>query len=1278
MGAQLQSELSFLSGGGEMGERIRRADWSKTPLGPAQHWPKSLRTCVRIILTSRQPMFVWWGRDLINLYNDAYKAIVGGKHPEALGQPASLVWREIWDQVGPRAESAIRNNSGTYDEALLLIMERNGYREETYYTFSYSPVPNDEDTTGGLICANTDDTQRIIGERQLAALRELAANMVGSRDAADAFLRGAQALETDRRDLPFALIYSVDADEKTAVLQSRSGIADGHPAAPRTLDLTSPAFAHARLALRSQQAQIVDNLTALYRELPRGPWDKAPTQAAVVPIPRSGQTGRAGLLVAALNPYRLFDDGYRRFLDLLAGQIAGSVATAEAYEAERLRAEALAEIDRAKTAFFSNVSHEFRTPLTLLLGPLEDALRSREQTLAGQNLDTAYRNALRLLKLVNTLLDFSRIEAGRAQATFEPTDLAALTADLASAFRSAFERAGLRFEVSCPPLPEVIFVDHDLWEKIVLNLLSNALKYTFEGSVSIGLVWQDGAAVLSVTDTGTGIPHGELPHLFKRFHRVQGSRARTHEGTGIGLALVHELVRLHGGRISVESQIDRGTRFSIRIPGGRAHLPSAQIAAPRPMSSTATGAAPYVQEAFRWLPECEDDAANDVHEGNFPAADPDIRIMVVDDNADMRSYVSRLLRERWAVVEVADGARALEAALEEPPDLLLTDVMMPQLDGFGLLRALREDERTKTVPVIVLSARAGEEARVEGLEAGADDYLVKPFAARELLARVSTHLQFAQLRAEALDHQRRLQRLLMQAPVAVAVLSGPELRYELANPLYCAIVERPNLVGMAMREAFPELSAHSAIEQLEEAFRSGQPLHVSEQSIPVVRNGATGEGIFSYVAQPIFDDSGKPDALIIAAAEVTESVLARRRLDQLRAAAEQANRAKDEFLSTLSHELRTPLNAMVGWSSLLRAGSVPMNQRDRALEAIERNARVQARLIEDMLDLSRIEQGKLVLSVGPLELVRVMEAALDAVRPAAQAKQIALDPVLDSEATILGDPDRLQQVVWNLLSNAIKFTARGGSVRVALSRKQSHVEILVSDDGQGIAPEFLPHVFDRFRQGDPSYTRTAGGLGLGLTIVRSLVELHGGEVTAHSEGTDQGATFVVRLPLAPLRPPAPARPSWPPPGVAAPPSLDRPPSLEGMRLLIVDDEPETRELLKFVIEECSACVVTAATAEEAFAALQQDAFDLLISDVGMPGEDGYSLIRRVRSLGGAGAALPALALTAYARSEDRTQSLRAGFNMHLAKPIDPAELLLVIETLARTARRARNSSRPPS
>ena len=415
--------------------------------------------------------------------------------------------------------------------------------------------------------------------------------------------------------------------------------------------------------------------------------------------------------------------------------------------------EELARLDELKTAFFANISHEFRTPLTLMLGPLEDSVADGEETLSPrqrERITMAQRNGLRLQKLVNALLDFSRVEAGRIQAVYQPTDLASLTHDLASSFRAACEKAGLKLSIDTPNLSEPVFVDHEMWEKIVLNLVSNAFKFTLQGSIKVELSEEAGHAVLRVADTGTGIPESELPLIFDRFHRVEGARGRTYEGTGIGLALVKELIELHKGEVSVESIVGRGTTFTVRLPFGHAHLPQHRLEAPRTQASTATRAEAFVSEALRWLPDGITAGEPDTpHQPAVPgnATGARARVLLADDNADMRDYLTRLLAGSYEVSAAADGEEALAAARGARPDLILTDVMMPGLDGFGLLEKLRDDPELRGVPVIVLSARAGDEAKVEGLRRGADDYLVKPFSARELLARVAANIELSRTRA---------------------------------------------------------------------------------------------------------------------------------------------------------------------------------------------------------------------------------------------------------------------------------------------------------------------------------------------------------------------------------------------------------------------------------------------------------------------------------------------------------------------------------------------------
>jgi signal transduction histidine kinase len=1162
--ANLSTRFEIDFGEGEMAERIRAFDWSKTPLGPVSAWSPALRTALRIMLANRFPHVLWWGPKYIQFYNDPYIPIPGTKHPDvAFGRPASECWAEIWHVIGPLIDRPFGGGPATWDDDIALEVRRHGYLEESHFVIAYSPVPDEteESGIGGVLATVHEITEKIVAERRVRTLRDLGARLSEAKTAEEACAVAAETFAEDAKDVPFALIYLIDHGGASARLAGTAGISGAEGVAPVEIDLAGSRESVWPLAeaAQSETMGIVERLGEKFAAVPAGPWSDPPHTAAVVPIPSHKAGEPAGVMVLGVSARLKFDDVYGHFFDLVKTQLSNAIANARAYEEEKKRAEALAEIDRAKTAFFSNVSHEFRTPLTLMLGPVEDMLQSgvREisQAAKGQ-LEVVHRNGLRLLRLVNTLLDFSRIEAGRVRASYQATDLAAFTCDLGSVFRAAIERAGMRLVIDCPPLSDPVYVDRDMWEKIVLNLLSNAFKYTLEGEIHVVLRETAGAVELRVRDTGTGISADEMPRLFERFHRVQNARGRTHEGSGIGLALVQELVRLHGGVISAASVMGEGTSFTISVPKGTSHLPAEQIVATRERTTVSNGASPFVEEALRWLPDENGDGERNLAEilpsaealpvpavpRSHGEADSRPRVLIADDNADMRRYVVRLLAERYRVEAFADGEAALETARRMPPDLILTDVMMPRLDGFGLLGEVRSDASLRDTPVIMLSARAGEESRVEGVEAGADDYLVKPFSARELIARVDGHLKMARLRRE--------------------------------------------------RERLLE----------------------SEQ---------------------------------------------RARQD-----AERANRLKDEFLATLSHELRTPLNAILGWSQILERRRDDALTVERGIAAISRSVLAQTQLIEDLLDTSRIISGKLRLERKPVDVADVVAAAVESVMPAANARQILVVKSLDRFAgRVLGDPARLQQVVWNLLTNAVKFTPNGGKVTVTLERRSSQVEITVRDTGVGIAPEFLPMVFERFRQADSSSSRRYGGLGIGLTLVEQLVEMHAGSVRVHSDGEGRGATFTVTLPLYE---PEFGEEQWPRDTEGAPttrPADDA--ALEGIRVLYVDDDPDARELSEKILADRDADVTLATSADEALTVLRTQRPHVLMSDIGLPEVDGYELIRRVRALpADEGGRIPAAALTAFARPEDRRKALRAGYQSHIAKPVMPEELVALVARLA--------------
>jgi PAS domain S-box-containing protein len=748
----------------EVGSDLARVDWTQTPLGPPEQWPQSLQTAVSILLSSRFSMWMAWGPELTFFCNAAYRGdTLGSKYPWALGRPAREVWAEIWEDIGPRIERVLATEQATWDAALLLFLQRSGYPEESYHTFSYSPLRDDAGRTVGILCVVSEDTERVINERRMKTLRDLGSDPSVLLSEEAMLAAAADRLANNQGDLPFTLTYLFDGDG--ARLAAASGIDGTHPAAQARLPKDGAGLWPLDAAARGQTL-VIDLDRAVFGDLPTGGWAEPPTQAMIVPLLQQG-SAPSGFLVAGLNRYRRLDAGYRGFVELVATHLAAEIGSARSFRGQQQRAEELAELDRAKTTFFSNISHEFRTPLSLIMGPVNDLLAHENTDAAARHeLEVVQRNGLRLTKLVNTLLDFSRIEAGRMQASFEPVDLALVTAELASVFRSAVDRAGLDLLVDCAPLDEPVYLDRDMWEKVVLNLLSNALKFTFDGSITVRVGRDAGQAVVSVQDTGIGVPAAEQPRLFERFHRIENVRARSNEGSGIGLALVKELVGLHGGTISADSVEGAGTTFTVRLPFGTSHLSPGTVASGG-ISRGSSSADPYLHEALRWLPSGGEGAAGvegrqvlDTPYTPSGSAGPSARVLVADDNADMREYLARLLVSAgYEVVLAVDGQDALERIRTEQPDLIVSDVMMPRLDGLGLVSALRADSRTAGVPVLLLSARAGQEASIEGLHAGADDYLVKPFAAAELLARVRANVELARLR----NHQARWRTALVDS-----------------------------------------------------------------------------------------------------------------------------------------------------------------------------------------------------------------------------------------------------------------------------------------------------------------------------------------------------------------------------------------------------------------------------------------------------------------------------------------------------------------------------------
>ena len=833
----------------------------------------------------------------------------------------------------------------------------------------------------------------------------------------------------------------------------------------------------------------------------------------------------------------------------------------------------------------------------------------------------------------------------------------------------------------------------------------------------------DGAAILTVTDTGVGIPRRELPRVFERFHRIEGVHGRTHEGSGIGLALVRELARLHGGAATVESIAGAGSTFAVSVPLGHAHLPGSVRGATGARRMTALGPSPYVEEALRWLPDAAPSNEVGAAEAVLPALGrsetgktdpPRARILLADDNADMRGYLGRVLRAQYDVEAVGDGCAALAAARRQAPDLVLADVMMPVMDGFALLREVRGDAALRTVPVLLLSARAGEEARVEGWEAGADDYLVKPFSARELVARVGTHLEMARIRRDAeqvvrqseqrlrtdLDAMTRLQRLgtlfvsqgnlepvlgeIVDAAIAIAEADCGNI--QLLDPV-------TGDLRIAAHRGFEKwwLGSWSSVSTgrgaCGTAMERGQRVVVEDVTTSPIFIGTPAvdvqlrAGVRAVQSTPLMSRSGRPlgmfsthyrrphrpddrtlrllDLLARQAADIVERAYSEAALRDSEERLREADRRKDEFLATLAHELRNPLAPIRTGLELIRLGGGTAASVERVRAVMERQIGHMVRLIDDLLDISRITSGKIQLQRQLVPLSELVDGAVEATRMFVTERRMALAVRIPDTPCLLDvDRTRFVQILSNLLHNAAKFTRPEGRIEVSAETVASgdadrrELVLTVADSGIGIASELLPRVFDLFSQGEAMADSGHGGLGIGLALVRRLVELHGGHVEAHSEGHGRGTQIVIRLPVSDVvSPPVSASPYGEARAVAC-------------RVLIVDDNDDAARTLAVLVKTLGGEAQVANDGPGALSCLTDFQPDIVLLDIGMPGMDGYETCRRLRQTPDGGN-LVVVALTGWGQEDDKQRAADGGFDLHLTKPADPVAVQHLLADLER-------------
>ncbi|OJV14773.1 MAG: hypothetical protein BGO21_18955 [Dyadobacter sp. 50-39] len=993
-----QTTLEFLAGGGEMGRRIREFDWNATALGSPRDWPQSLKTCIRIMLSSKQPIWIGWGQTLLKFYNDAYIDIVRGKHPHALGEPASVVWKDIWKDIEPLLSRAMERDEGTYVESRLLIMERSGFPEETYYTFSYTPVLGDDGRPAGIICYNTADTERILSERALKTMQQL--DSLGEKKQEDeVFTQVGKALSANSLDFPFAVVYRISEDGEHARLVATSGVSRDDDRLDADVRLSEPAGHYAQLVSTVQQNRMTEAINrGHWKHLSTGGWDEPPKYVVYLPIQSASRKFPLAVLAVGLNPYRKFDEAYRNFLQQIADRIALGLGNVMAYEEEQRRLRVLEELDKAKTLFFTNISHEFRTPLMLMLGPLEELMSHsvpgwRDEDKA--KVEVTHRNALRLLKLVNTLLDFSRMEGGREHARFVRTDMGAYTRNLASSFRSVIEKAGLEFEVNIDSDTGTAYVDRQMWEKVVFNLLSNAFKFTLNGKITLDLRAHEGRILLSVRDTGVGIPAEELPHMFERFHRVQNSGGRTYEGAGIGLSLIRELLGLHNGTISVESTEGAGSCFTAVIPQGKAHLEPALVSEVDPELDEAISDL-YTTEAESLLaPVGEEGEAHSPRD--YQAMDC---VLIADDNADMRQHIKSLLGNQYGVLTASNGAEALGLIRKRRPALVLSDIMMPEMDGIALLKAVKSDPAICHTPIILITARAGEESRIEGIEIGADDYIVKPFSSRELIARAKAQIRMS--------------------------------------------TER-----------------HRITDELE------------------------------------------------------------RKVEQRTQDLVNANRELESFSYVASHDLQEPLRKIQTFIHLIERNNFDSELSKSYFQKIYQAAQRMGELIQSVLSYSRLAQNG--EATQQVDLNRIIDDIRVDFELAIEEKHAVL--ITENLPVIAANPLQMNQLFSNLISNSLKFSTVQPEIRITGSRQmgqdiplalpeqadRAYHHICVKDNGIGFEPEFREKIFSLFQR--LHRRQEYAGTGIGLSIVKKIIEQHEGFVSAESH-PGEGAAFHIWLPVS--------------------------------------------------------------------------------------------------------------------------------------------------------------------
>ncbi|KAJ3866505.1 histidine kinase [Lentinula novae-zelandiae] len=1010
-----------------VGKLILEFDWSSTPLGPIEQWPQSLKTVVSIMLANPSQSCLFWGPDHILIYNNAWRRIISGsKHPHFMGKPGRIAFHEIWDTFSVHCQNVYRGKHvGRVDDLLFFDSQPSGElpldvpgnqddtidKLESYFTWSYLPIQAEDGKVGGILNNCMETTEKVLSERRMSTVRIFAELTASIRTTVEFWQAVADSLALNEHDFPYFLCYSatntvhsdfnsdsaetisnVSCDTRSEYSSSGSSIASvhnvrldlvkscgvqpGHPAAPSQVEFNSMTTLESNQSWPFSKACFGRTSIRAKNPHPMGfqarGWGDEPGDAILIPIHGTDDM-LVGLVLFGLNTRRPYDVDYASFHQTLSRNLSSCYVATQAFERELQRTEELQALDRAKTVFFQNVSHELRTPLTLIRGPCEDALKDEDKLdkTSRARFKLIFRASGRLLRLVNSLMLFSSAEAKRLQVVYRPVRLGPVTADLASLFRSAIEKAGITYT-------------------IIFNLLSNAIKYTAEGFIKLSLRFHSSEVELRVGDSGCGIPEDQKELVLQRFHRVEYAEGRSHEGTGIGLALTSELVKLHGGRIKVESSLGKGSSFIISLPRGYSHLPAKDVSHISDPASYKTASAALaedgggpgnlhrdrerndseldraagygsyaeaiVEEANGWLGEDSETAStlsvsSETGTDSSGALQP-LCILLAEDNADARSYIKSILSTvAQVIIAVPDGRAALDYIRNQVrPDLIVTDVMMPGLTGTDLIQQLATDPDPDihNIPIILLTARSGSESnpelKYESIYQGQIDYLLKPFSSDELVRRVRTRIytvrqklelerQVQQRTAELNYAQHRYRRMTELAPVAIFETDDTDRNLiTFANERYFSLTGLPKSLPLRFDEIIESIEAQyrPAAKQVWSEILTGKPAQFEfqllngRQALAEMISLSSGS-IRKCFLHHIFIVVGAHLPVVGTLTDQTDQRLfASQQLDAERQKTDEAvnrRRLQEAFIDIVSHELRNPISAILQSADLL-SGSI--------------------------------------------------------------------------------------------------------------------------------------------------------------------------------------------------------------------------------------------------------------------------------------------------------------------------------------------------------------------